>query len=218
MEPSYRIVPLLTRSSIKPGETIEIKMFISGSGPIERNKLHLTHGYTHLLDSDNPGYWVHSLAATEQKDGELEPKLVPPGHDLKRRKLDDTGSYTHLNPIHFHDTEELEKVEAEGDIEGVDGLPGIFAERAVVNEDGESEPPLKIEYITRKDAKPGDYDINLVFTYEGSDKTFQDEKTVTVHVEGWVERNRRWLEGIAAVGALITVISIAYPVVISILS
>lgn len=190
MKSSYRLITRTDTPTINPGNPIEIDVFISGYGKIEKNKFNLYHSSKNLVNSNNPGKieWTIQVAK-DKKTG----KIIQPvsGNQYKGiHKLDSQGTYVTINEGYFLDDPKLEFEK--------NALPRIMSEST-----WDRLFPFSVVINTLTNAKPGNYGIDLIFTYSADNEISTDQKTVVIHVTSWKERHEKALWFIGISGAVI---------------
>lgn len=204
MKPAYTIIPALKQNRIEAGEPIHIDVYISGYGPITRNKLYIQQ--PELLDDSEPGDMTVSVrdgrleGGIENLDVEFEgaefieryvesqpvDDVLPftGERSLVTQALEQPANRTNLvasffldDPSSFNELQQLDERRRSH------WYPGIVAEG---HYDG--HPPIRLELQTRDDAHAGDYTLKVVFTYGDEDEVYQDVQDVTVHVKTARER------------------------------
>lgn len=204
MKPSYTVIPSLDRNRIEAGESVEVDLYISGYGPIERSKLYIQQ--PNLLDETDPGEWTVAV-----RDGRLEGSLeafegaveglefvedyvarqavddvIPLTGEgsLVSRPLAQPANRTSLVRAFFlDDPASLRSLQALDDHRADHSFPGIVAE---ATHDGHA--PVHLRLNTRPDARAGDYAVQIVFTYGDDEAVYQDVRAVEVHVKTPRER------------------------------
>lgn len=197
---SYQVIPIVRRSKIEPGETVEIEIFITGSGDVESAKLQALHTQEDLIDEDEPGEMVYSVDFKRGDDG--CPELVMGEDALKSRDIDNWGTMAFVTEAIFYtpsETDSSDSVDMNGD---------DFEFQPIVGEAAHGgNPPLLLRLKTKGDARPGDYQIPFILTYGEEDAPLQSKATVDIHVQSWVERHRKVLEILAIAGTMAIVIT-----------
>ena len=197
MNPSYTVIPSLDRNRIEAGEPLEIDLYLSGYGPVERSKLYIQQ--PDLLDETDPGEWtvavrdgrldesldsfdVEGMEFVEDYLSEQDSAAVIPltGEDaLVSRPLAQPANRASLVRSFFLDDPDSVKSLQRLESHRRDQVyPGIVAE---ATHDG--HPPIQLRLNTRPDAHSGDYAIQIVFTYGNNQEVYQDVRSVDVHVK-----------------------------------
>lgn len=197
---SYQVVPIARRSRIEPGEAAEIEIFISGSGDIESAKLHVLHTQDELIDLNSPGTMEYSVDYQEDRKG--EPKLMMGDDALTEFKIDNWGTMAFISDAIFftpEETGESEQIEMNREEVGFQPIVGEAPHQG--------NPPLLLSLNTKPNARPGNYEIPFILTYGDEKNPQQSVATVDIHVQNWVERNRKTLEILATIGTMAIVLS-----------
>jgi hypothetical protein len=82
------------------------------------------------------------------------------------------------------------------------GLPLIKSETSL-----RERQPIILKLNSSKTARSGDYDISFIFTYSDGISMFQDYKTTQFHVSSWWEQNQTWMQILAVIVALLSLIT-----------
>lgn len=174
----YTLIPRLIKPTIRPGETIEIEIYISGYGEVEKNKFSMFYS-SRLVNQSDVGKIEYNIGfATSQTTGET--KVVANNQQsYHSAKLGPVGMTIGLNQGYFCDHPNLGSGSP-------NNFPPIMSE---VESDG--MPPFRIKMNTSTKGIAGDYDIDFALTYMKGDEIKTDHKTVTIHVTRWLERNEK---------------------------
>ncbi len=70
----------------------------------------------------------------------------------------------------------------------------------------EEKHPIILKLNTLPNARPGDYNVTFVFTYTDGQNMFQDSETTQFHVTDRWERNQAWIQIVAVIIALLSLI------------
>ena len=196
----YSLIPRCRKTNIKPGDKLEIEIFMTGYGIPEYNKLDIKSSSPYVIAS---GLMYYSIKeATNNKTNEKQP--VSGKAYLEEVPLTQIGIVMSLVRAYFMDNpRDLPK-----DIDF--GIPMIMSENS-----WDDYPPILLTIITNKKAPKGDYDIYLTFTYSIQGNLSQDQKVVQFHINNWWERNQGW---IGIIGAFIAIVSLIANLVFSILN
>lgn len=65
-------------------------------------------------------------------------------------------------------------------------------------------PPIRWEIITKKDIRPGDYQLNFVFTYFNGEKWMNDTSSVKIHIMPWYEKYASTIQVLGVVVIIFT--------------
>lgn len=186
----YTIIPNVRKSSINPGDTIEIEVYFSGYGKIEKNKFFVSHSHPNLILKENPGELEYCIkAAIDPKTNEIVQPVAGKKY-LESWKLDAVGTYVVLNKGYFEVKPNKESIE--------EGFPQIMPEGSY-----DKLPPVLIKLNTAKDGHQGDYNITLGLTYGDDQDVCQDRRDVKIHVNSRVERHKTPIGIIGVMGVII---------------
>ena len=186
---SFVLVPKLRTPRINPGNSIEIEVFITGSGLIKQNKLYISWSLPYLINASDPGVLECCIKiAKDSTTGKMSP--LSGSKYLEAFKLSPIGATVVLNEGNFMDIPKQSGPP--------NALPRIMCENMW---DGLS--PLLLKVNTSPKARPGDYEITLVLMYFDGTNIQADQKNVVVHVKDWIERNPI---AIPIIGIIISVI------------
>lgn len=204
VEPIYSIVARARSHRIKGGDDIAIDIHLTGIGIPDANKFIFLWSSPNVIDSSKGGDCTY---CTSVFDGKIEGKDVTfplAGEDFsKHLKLDATGTMLHLHKGYFLPWPMFPLPK------GVQpDLPIIVAER-----DSKSRCPISISLKTLRTADPGDYTVDLVFTYKHHNIAKQASARVDFHITSWWDRNQWW---IITGGSVIAFILLMLTVIINI--
>lgn len=199
-ESAYSLIIRNRTPTVRPGDKVEIDLFLSGYGIPEKNKLDIKWSSPYIINRENAGFleWCISLGE-DTATGKIMPltgtrfrqslKITPIGIDTNL-----VQSFFFKNPV-------------------TTDSPN-FAFAPVISESlWDNNPPMYLSLNTANSAPPGDYDITFTFTYGNEQNIFQDQKAARFHVTNWWERNQGW---IAIAGATIALLSLIATAVFSI--
>ncbi|TKX86140.1 hypothetical protein EXE43_09930 [Halorubrum sp. SS5] len=190
MKASYELISVAQSSHINPGDTAQIEVYITGYGDIERNKLHIIHSVPDFLSDSDPGKIYLPIAGLYDDSDEMSG--VASGPFVGKKELGDTGTMIHLHPSYFVEPARRRKS---------DELPDVLAEGS-----HEGLAPVQVQINSSKTTPPGDYDFTFTLSYEDDKgEVRQTQQTTSIHVNSWVERNRKTLRVIGLIVALVSV-------------
>lgn len=182
MKASYELISIAERSHVNPGEVAQIKLYITGYGDVNRNKLHVLYSVPDFLSSSDPGSIYLPIAGLCDDSDEMVG--IASGKIVGEKELGDTGTMIHLPSSYFYEPSRKRKDEA---------LPDIAAEGS-----HEGMAPIEIRINSDENTPPGDYEFTLTFSYEdGQGEIQQSQQTTTIHVNNWVEKNQTELRIVA---------------------
>jgi len=175
LEATYSLSFTLSENVIKPGESFEVELYISGFGSIKQNKLQIYYSTLNFIDPDDPGYVVMS--------GKKEGNMFKFGDKFRKKHfLGVIGSQIGLTPHSFRTRDEYE---GEPDRSPRWIFPMVNTEYII-----ESTPPLLFRFNTKKTIRSGDYDVDFIFTYTSDGTVIKTaQKSVTIHVTSLTERH-----------------------------
>jgi len=181
-EPVYSINAYVRDPEIKPSQTLEIEIYLSGFGIPEYNKLYINWTAPHVINESEPGNWT-----------------------VWGQPMDTFGtSYAHsmyiILPTNVFGPFELLPQGSEDH-----GLNLLYSEH-----DDNGEPPISINLNTIKDADSGDYQVKLTFTYGNETNLKQDYQEIQFHVlsglEQWQEKYQAGLTFAALIVAVVSLL------------
>lgn len=188
MKASYELISVARSSHVDPGDTAQIEIYITGYGEIERNKLHIIHSVPDFLSDSDPGKIYLPIAGLHDDSDEMVG--VSSGQIIGEKELGNTGTMIHLHPSYFVEpprnrrSNELPDLLAEGSHEGL--------------------APVEVQINSSRTTPPGDYDFTFTLSYENDDgEVKQSQQMTSIHVNSWVERNRKTLRVIALLLTLV---------------
>lgn len=188
LEPTYSIVTRARNYNIKEGDSIEIDIYLTGSGIPEANKLVLVWSSPNIIDSSSPGIAKHIIIEFKTKLNGKD-MVVPLTEEKEQRtELSPDGIIFELPEAFF-----LPVPKSEDRL-----IPQIMSER-----NSAGYPPLSISLNTSKKAKSGNYKIDIVLTYRYQKVVKQASDKVDFRITNWWDRNQRWVGIISAIIAFI---------------
>jgi len=192
---AYTLIPRLITPSINSGDKIEIEIFISGYGNVEKNKLFISFSSSALIDKENPGSIETCIKTiTNTKTNEISP-LAGKEH-IQSHSCNEVGVIIRLAKGYFLDHPTLRPPPPD------DMLAPIMAEGKWDN-----LPPIFLTLNTSKKTPPGNYDVNLVLTYSEEEEIRIDNKKVQVHVKSPAEKHWKKVTIIAISLAILSLIA-----------
>lgn len=191
----YSVITVLRRSQIDPGDPIELRIYLTGSGMPGRNKLHMNHDLEEVVDAENPGKLFFNLGISSDS-GEVG-KIDPPAE----QSLDPRGGTTYIPPPIF----------AQGETPVEHALQWKLLEGT-----REGDPFLIASLNTISDATPGDYTLPVIFTYESDGTPTQSRSESELHVNNWREQKEPWVTRGAVLAIVIALFSFIVQVVSSV--
>ncbi|WP_254525667.1 hypothetical protein [Natrinema caseinilyticum] len=195
--PNYNIVPTRNQLAVNPGDVIEIGVYLSGHGSVEHNNLQF-YSSPRLLNEDHPIQVRLNRqpdAATEDS-GQAESQS---GDDTQKYEFGTPGGSIVLPPSSFQPAE------------------GVNERYPLIQRASDQVPSITLELHVDDAASPGDYLLQLDFTYGSKGANFQSSQSVDIHVNSLVERYEQqlWLLGILI--ALLILGILALPFVLDII-
>jgi len=205
LEPNYSVVARARSHRIKGGDDITIDIHLTGIGIPDANKFIFLWSSPNVIDSSKEGDCVWCTRVLE-KIGDKDMAFPLAGEAyLEHLKLDATGTMLHLHKGFFLPWPMLPPPKGTQP-----DLPIIVAER-----DSQGHCPISISLKTLKTAEPGDYTVDLVFTYKHQNIVKQASDKVDFHITSWWDRNQSW---IITAGSVIAFILLVLTVIIGIIS
>jgi len=205
LEPIYSIVARARSHRVKGGDDIKIDIHLTGVGIPDANKFIFLWSSPNVIDSSKEGDCVWCTRVLE-KIGDKDVTFPLAGKAyLEYLKLDATGTMLHLHKGFFLPWPMLPPPKGTQP-----DLPIIVAER-----DSQGRCPISISLKTLGKAKPGDYTVDLVFTYRHNNIVKQASDNVEFHITSRWDRNQGW---IITAGSVIAFILLVLTVVLSIVA
>jgi hypothetical protein len=180
MPSKYSIIPIVLEPILNPGDVCKIRIFFTGYGKIEKNKLFINYHPT-LVSAENPGK-VSSCIGGKQSINECI--------------LDKLGAVVgQLDPTYFLPKPDTIREER--------NYPQIYGECIF-----DTRYPIEIDLNISKKCPAGDYLLNFVFTYGDEKDVFQDTNDISIHITSRFERHR-WLSiCLALVGIAVGILAL----------
>lgn len=193
----YSLTPIIRRSRIDPGDVVEIELYIVGHGSVDTGKLQVFHLQNDLIDPDAPGEFVRWVDSKSSISGN---QILIRGEDAREEfSIDNWNTVILLQDWFFENIPNDSENDSEPQADlGIKLSEGIH----------ENHPPLLLRLRVSLDAKPGNYELPMVFTYISEDDVKQDSETISIHVNSWVDRYRTELEIIGVVGVVATILTV----------
>ena len=190
-EPSYSIIARARNYNIKGDDSIDIDIYLTGSGIPEANKLVLVWSSPENIDVSRPGIATTNIIEYRTKvNGENI--VVPLTTEKEQRiELSPDGTIFELLEAFFSPVPKSEERL----------IPQIMSER-----NSAGYPPLSISLKTLKKAKSGNYKIDIVLTYRYQNIFKQASDKVEFRITNWWDRNQRWVGIAGIVSAIIAFI------------
>ncbi len=171
----YSLISRNRTPRLNPGGAIEIEIYLSGYGVPDKNKLVVQLSSPYIIDEDSPGKaTLYKRHSTKRPIGNNIPL------ETLEFNISNIGVTMRLDTIYFA---EVAQTVPECGLKNVYG-EGVWG--------SERKPPIYLQINTSKKARPGNYEIALVFTYKTGTDSRQDCKAVPVHITSWIERYQ-WL-------------------------
>lgn len=192
MKSFYTLIPRLIKPAIKAGEIIEIEIYISGYGKIEKNKFTIYYS-SNLVNKFDAGIIEYNIKVAKDKTTGKTIQPVSGKEYFDTHKLDDIGATITINEGYFLDIPNQSISDH--------GFPQIMSEKTFDN-----TPPFRIKINTSTKGIYGDYDIDFALTYSDGEEIMIDRKTLTIHVTRWLERNEKKVTILGMVSAWLSVL------------
>jgi len=197
LEPAYSIIARARSHRIKGGDDIKIDIHLTGIGIPDVNKFIFLWSSTNIIDSSKEGDCAYGTSVFDGKIGGKDVTFPLAGEAFSvHLKLDATGTMLHLHKGYFLPWPMLPPPKGTQP-----DLPIIVAER-----DSQGRCPISISLKTLKTAEPGDYTVDLVFTYKHHNIVKQASDKVDFHITSWWDRNQSWIITAGSVTAFILLI------------
>ncbi len=196
-EPQYTVVSRIRSYNINPGENIELDIYFTGAGIPDASKLYLGWLSPNVISPENTGKatWCIQLADIQYENRDFIFPATGGGYCLSH-DLAPNGVTITLNKAFFLPSRESPPPE---DVETF--MPQVVAERS-----HEGHHPISVILKTRRNAKCGDYRIDIVLTYSYGNAVRQACDKVEYHVTDWWDRNQGWITVAGTVIAFIVLI------------
>lgn len=166
--PSLKLVIVNEKNSVNPGDSLKSVIYISGIGPIKKNKIRVFIP-PFLLNPEDPGLLTTNIHCRYQNN-----TPIPWYREDSNPIYEGVVSLTECNFL----------IEKEP--------PTDFAAPLLLSE--WEKAPMYINLNISEDAKPGDYEIQLIFTYSADEiNWYQDRGGVKIHVNSPVEQYRYYV-------------------------
>jgi len=179
MMPNYSIIPIVLKSTLNPGETCKIRVYITGYGTVKKHKLFVSY-HPILVRIDNPGEIRFCIKIIkDKKSGKVIDYKI--GKDyLHSFPLTEGGSgIAVLQSPCFQSIKNWE--------ENPIAFPMINSEMRV-----DELFPVEIDINLPDKCPSGDYNLDFVLTYGDEHNIFQDKDRMSIHVTSWFERHILW--------------------------
>ena len=225
-EPSYSLVTTVRTPQINPGDTVEIALYLTGIGNIDKSKLDITHSHPYVLSSEQVGKAKVNIVVLDHPHFGAIP-IIGEGTYMEQA-LKTEGTVINPFPLFIYESETrkiystleqlgIAQVDWEDDPGPVPSTvyPRILGELAY----GDGEPPVLLELNTvgpprlrdyifsadNKIASSGDYSVNFTLTYGNDQKTYQAQTYAEYHVNSWLERNIGFLR---VIGVFLSILAL----------
>lgn len=196
LEPIYSIVARARSHRIKGGDDIIIDIHLTGVGIPDANKFIFLWSSPNVVDSSKEGDCVWCTKVFNKKIGGKDMSFPLADEESYHLKLDATGTMLNLHKGFFMPWPILPPPKGTQP-----DLPIIVAER-----DSKGRCPISISLRTLRKAKPGDYTVDLVFTYRHHNIVKQASDKVDFHITSWWDRNQWWIITTGSVAAFILLV------------
>jgi len=196
LEPTYSIVARASSYRIKGGDDIEIDVHLTGIGIPDANKFIFLWSSPNVIDSSQSGDCTYCTVAFKGEIGGQDGTFPLVDAESYHLKVDATGTMLNLHKGFFLPWPTLlSPKETQPD------LPVIVAER-----DSKGRPPISVSLRTLRTARPGDYTVDLVFTYTYRNIVKQASEKVKFHITSWWDRHEWWIITAGSVIAFILLV------------
>lgn len=195
MEPIYSIVTRARNYNIKGGESIEIEIYLTGSGIPQANKLVLVWSSPNVIDASSPGIATTIIKGYPTKVNGEDITVPLATEEEQRIELSPDGIIFELPEAFF-----LPVPKGEERL-----IPQIMAERNFAG-----YPPLSISLKTLNKAKSGDYKIDIALTYRYQNIFKQASDKVEFRITNLWDRNHWWILPASVIIAFISLLVVAF--------
>lgn len=195
--PAYKLVTIVDKPSIDPGQSVNVNIYITGMGRIEKNKISV-YVPPRLLNEKNPGIIGGTIGCKTTQEKEVKDiRGIPPNliHCLNdtcpvfsdyHQPFTSSGGFFNARLILRNCNFMAEPTIGEND-----AAPVIMAETEHGRgNETERKPPIYMVLNTAKNASPGDHKIEIVLTYSDGSGWYQDTKEILIHITNPIEQNR----------------------------
>lgn len=179
--PAYTIIPMPNEIIVNRGDSAEIKLYVSGLGKMEENKVLLR--FPDGLLADDQGEIYGSIVCVGDNITNFHPLFKIEQSDLTSMRIV-FNKCNFISVIEKESTPRLKKA------------PILLSER-----DNTGYPPIGIKLNISDKATIGDQYIYLVFTYTDGTKWYQDKEKIKIHVNSVYERY--YVSHLIVVGVLV---------------
>jgi hypothetical protein len=197
IEPVYSIVARAGNHDIKPGDNIDIEIYLTGLGIPDTNKVVLLWASPNIIDPSSPGYFTYCI---REWNGKIKGKdmIFPVASKelLIQEEVSPIGIELRLHKGFFLPIPDRERRD----------IPAVMAER-----NWEGDPPISVSLKTLRNAQSGDASIDVAFTYTRGKIVKQASCKVEFKVTSRWDRNQWW---ILTVGVIAAVASLVAPLVL----
>jgi len=165
--------------NIKPGDSIEIELFLRGYGNTPQHKIFITYP-KYLINETDPGHISHCIGVEVDPQGNVvgpvtgEPYLSKAG-EKTRQLLTIEGTYYILNTGYYMENPSDDKI---GDI----GLPRLLGEMR-----HNKIPPILIKINTSSSVPSGNYEVKISLIYVDEKEVNIDIKSSNIHIKSYGE-------------------------------
>ena len=174
---AYNLATRINSSVVDPGKRLEFDQFITGYGEISSAKLRC------YISGD---VFQYGKESTLKNGLQVTEQILHFGRDTF--SLDKGGFICHMGGAQFGD----ESTPFFGDRDG--RFPDVITESI--------GPPFSYSLKTRGDVRPGDYRIDVYFTYFNGEKWQCNKETVNFKVRSFFER---WATQLSILGVVVAV-------------
>jgi hypothetical protein len=196
LDPIYSIIARARSHRIKGGDDIKIDIHLTGVGIPDANKFIFLWSSPNVIDSSKPGDCTYCAKVFEAKIGDKDVTFPLADEESYHLKLDATGTMLNLHRGFFLPWPILPPPKGTQP-----DLPIIVAER-----DSKGRCPISISLKTLRKAKPGDYTVDIVFTYKHHNIVKQASDKAEFHITSWWDRNQSWIITAGSVIAFILLV------------
>jgi len=180
---ALNVVPVVENASLEDGETLNVDIYVSGTGRPDYAKLHVQHPYPRAIEEVTVQY------AVDVEEGTGRVVAGDEGaYEINEAATSTVGYTAILSPAYFA------QVRRDGRT-----LDQIYGEK---KHDG--HPPIDLSIDIAPDAPPGDYELVCTLTYSRDGVVTQSVERVDFHIQNIYEANIE-LIAIAIISSLLLV-------------
>jgi len=198
-EPLYSIIARPRNYNVRPGDMVEIDIYITGLGIPDNHKLFVVFSSPNVIDSNSMGTVTSCIQLSLKKLKGKDTVFPVAGREyMEEHQLDPNGITIHLpnayflpwpNPRVSMQSEEktlMTEIMAEKQFDGCD--------------------PISLSFRTLKAAKSGSYEIYFALTYEYQNVMKQASHKTEFHITSWWDRHQAKVFIVSAVVSFVLIV------------